>query len=88
MLARGELQTIGRNHLDEYQQALEKDPRSARFTDPGRRPTDLRTRSDPQGLRDRYETHTGSDHDDGLVAAAQLADRYISDRFLPDRPST
>ena len=88
MLARGELQTIGATTLDEYRKHLEKDAALERRFQPIQvaEPTIKHTIEILKGLRDRYEAHHRvSITDDALVAAAQLADRYISDRFLPDK---
>src|SRR6201985_3820111 len=88
MLARGELQTIGATTLDEYRKYLEKDAALERRFQPiqGAEPTISHTIEILKGLRDRYEAHHRvSITDSALVAAAQLADRYISDRFLPDK---
>jgi ATP-dependent Clp protease ATP-binding subunit ClpC len=88
MLARGELQTIGATTLDEYRKHLEKDAALERRFQPIQvaEPTILQTIEILKGLRDRYEAHHRvSITDDALVAAAQLADRYVSDRFLPDK---
>ena len=88
MLARGELQTIGATTLDEYRKHLEKDAALERRFQPVQvaEPTIAHTIEILKGLRDRYEAHHGvSITDDALVAAAQLADRYVSDRFLPDK---
>jgi ATP-dependent Clp protease ATP-binding subunit ClpC len=88
MLARGELQTIGATTLDEYRKYLEKDAALERRFQPIQvaEPTILHTIEILKGLRDRYEAHHRvSITDSALVAAAQLADRYISDRFLPDK---
>src|SRR5213595_2353619 len=88
MLARGELQTIGATTLDEYRRHLEKDAALERRFQPVRvaEPTISHTIEILKGLRDRYEAHHRVSITDGaLVAAAQLADRYISDRFLPDK---
>jgi len=88
MLARGELQTIGATTLDEYRKHLEKDAALERRFQPIQvaEPTISHTIEILKGLRDRYETHHRvTITDDALVAAAQLADRYISDRFLPDK---
>src|SRR5450755_454963 len=87
MLARGELQTIGATTLDEYRKYLEKDAALERRFQPIQvaEPTISHTIEILKGLRDRYEAHHRVSITDGaLVAAAQLADRYISDRFLPD----
>src|SRR5438876_11351613 len=88
MLARGELQTIGATTLDEYRRHLEKDAALERRFQPVQvaEPTIAHTIEILRGLRDRYEAHHRvSITDDALVAAAQLADRYVSDRFLPDK---
>src|SRR6266851_2988220 len=88
MLARGELQTIGATTLDEYRKYLEKDAALERRFQPIQvaEPTIAHTIEILKGLRDRYEAHHRVSITDGaLVAAAQLADRYISDRFLPDK---
>lgn len=88
MLARGELQTIGATTLDEYRKHLEKDAALERRFQPIQvaEPTLAHTIEILKGLRDRYETHHRvSISDAALVAAATLADRYVSDRFLPDK---
>ncbi|HEX6919446.1 MAG TPA: ATP-dependent Clp protease ATP-binding subunit, partial [Actinomycetes bacterium] len=88
MLARGELQTIGATTLDEYRKHLEKDAALERRFQPIQvaEPTLAHTIEILKGLRDRYEAHHRVSITDGaLVAAASLADRYISDRFLPDK---
>jgi ATP-dependent Clp protease ATP-binding subunit ClpC len=88
MLARGELQTIGATTLDEYRKHLEKDAALERRFQPVQvaEPTIAHTIEILRGLRDRYEAHHRVSITDGaLVAAAQLADRYVSDRFLPDK---
>ncbi len=88
MLARGELQTIGATTLDEYRKHVEKDAALERRFQPIQvaEPTVEHTIAILKGLRDRYESHHKvSISDDALVAAATLADRYISDRFLPDK---
>ncbi len=88
MLARGELQTIGATTLDEYRKHLEKDAALERRFQPVKveEPTVAHTIEILKGLRDRYETHHRvTITDQALVAAANLADRYISDRFLPDK---
>src|SRR3978361_761246 len=88
MLARGELQTIGATTLDEYRKHLEKDAALERRFQPVQvsEPTLAHTIEILKGLRDRYEAHHRiSITDNALVAAATLADRYISDRFLPDK---
>jgi ATP-dependent Clp protease ATP-binding subunit ClpC len=88
MLARGELQTIGATTLDEYRKYLEKDAALERRFQPIQvaEPSLAHTIEILKGLRDRYEAHHRVSITDGaLVAAATLADRYISDRFLPDK---
>ena len=88
MLARGELQTIGATTPDEYRKYLEKDAALERRFQPIQvaEPTISHTIEILKGLRDRYESHHRVSITDGaVVAAAQLADRYISDRFLPDK---
>ncbi|MBB4929266.1 ATP-dependent Clp protease ATP-binding subunit ClpC [Lipingzhangella halophila] len=88
MLARGELQTIGATTLDEYRKHLEKDAALERRFQPIQvdEPTISHSIEILKGLRDRYEAHHRvSITDSALVAAAQLSDRYISDRFLPDK---
>ena len=88
VLARGELQTIGATTLGEYRRHLEKDAALERRFQPVRvaEPTIAHTIEILRGLRDRYEAHHRVSITDGaLVAAAQLADRYVSDRFLPDK---
>jgi ATP-dependent Clp protease ATP-binding subunit ClpC len=88
MLARGELQTIGATTLDEYRKHLEKDAALERRFQPIRvpEPTVAHTIDILKGLRDRYEAHHRVHITDrGLVSAANLADRYISDRYLPDK---
>src|SRR3954463_8260250 len=88
MLARGELQTIGATTLDEYRKHLEKDAALERRFQPVRveEPTVAHTIEILRGIRDRYEAHHRvTITDQALVAAANLADRYISDRHLPDK---
>ncbi len=88
MLARGELQTIGATTLDEYRKYVEKDAALERRFQPVQvgEPSVEHTIEILKGLRDRYEAHHRVSITDGaLVAAATLADRYISDRFLPDK---
>jgi len=88
MLARGELQTIGATTLDEYRKHLEKDAALERRFQPIKveEPTVPHTIEILKGLRDRYEKHHRvTITDQALVAAANLADRYISDRQLPDK---
>jgi ATP-dependent Clp protease ATP-binding subunit ClpC len=87
-LARGELQTIGATTLDEYRKHLEKDAALERRFQPVlvEEPTVDHTIDILKGLRDRYEAHHRvAITDEALVAAARLASRYISDRFLPDK---
>jgi ATP-dependent Clp protease ATP-binding subunit ClpC len=88
MLARGELQTIGATTLDEYRKHLEKDAALERRFQPVKvdEPTLAHTIEILKGIRDKYEAHHRvTITDQALVAAANLADRYISDRFLPDK---
>ncbi|WP_127781852.1 ATP-dependent Clp protease ATP-binding subunit [Rhodococcus sp. X156] len=88
MLARGELQTIGATTLDEYRKYVEKDAALERRFQPVQvgEPSVEHTIEILKGLRDRYEAHHRVSITDGaLVAASTLADRYISDRFLPDK---
>ncbi len=88
MLARGELQTIGATTLDEYRKHVEKDAALERRFQPIQvaEPSIALTIDILRGLRDRYEAHHRITITDGaLTAAAQMADRYISDRFLPDK---
>ena len=88
MLARGELQTIGATTPAEYRKHLEKDAALERRFQPVQvaEPAIAHTIEILRGLRDRYEAHHRVSITDGaLVAAAQLADRYVSDRFLPDK---
>ena len=88
MLARGELQTIGATTLDEYRKYVEKDAALERRFQPIQvaEPSIAHTIDILRGLRDRYEAHHRvTITDQALVAAAQMADRYISDRFLPDK---
>ena len=88
MLARGELQTIGATTLDEYRKHLEKDAALERRFQPIKveEPTVEHTIEILKGLRDRYESHHRvTITDQALVASANLADRYISDRHLPDK---
>ena len=88
MLARGELQTIGATTLDEYRKYVEKDAALERRFQPIQvpEPTLAHTIEILKGLRDRYEAHHRvSITDAALVSAATLADRYINDRFLPDK---
>ena len=88
MLARGELQTIGATTLDEYRKHVEKDAALERRFQPIQvaQPTLEHTIEILKGLRDRYEAHHRvSITDEALVAAATLAERYVNDRFLPDK---
>ena len=88
MLARGELQTIGATTLDEYRKHLEKDAALERRFQPIKveEPSVAHTIEILKGLRDRYEAHHRvTITDQALVASANLADRYISDRHLPDK---
>ncbi len=88
MLARGELQTIGATTLDEYRKHLEKDAALERRFQPIKvePPTVAHTIEILKGLRDRYEAfHRITITDQAIVAAANLADRYIADRQLPDK---
>jgi ATP-dependent Clp protease ATP-binding subunit ClpB len=88
MLARGELHCIGATTLDEYRKHVEKDAALERRFQPVRvgEPTVEDTISILRGLRERYEVHHGVRiKDAALVAAAVLSNRYISDRFLPDK---
>ena len=88
MLARGELQTIGATTIDEYRKYIEKDPAlERRFTPVDvEQPSVAETIEILRGLRDKYEAHHKvAISDDAIVAAASLSDRYITDRFLPDK---
>ncbi|MEE6273576.1 ATP-dependent Clp protease ATP-binding subunit [Georgenia wangjunii] len=88
MLARGELQTIGATTLEEYRKHIEKDAALERRFQPIQvnEPSLPHTIEILKGLRDRYEAHHRvSINDAALVAAATLADRYVNDRFLPDK---
>ena len=88
MLARGELQTVGATTLDEYRKHLEKDAALERRFQPVKveEPSLEHTIEILKGLRDRYEAHHRvTITDDALTAAGEMADRYISDRFLPDK---
>ena len=88
MLARGELHTIGATTLDEYRQYMEKDKALERRFQKVlvKEPTVEDTISILRGLKERFEIHHGVNiHDNALVAAATLSDRYITDRFLPDK---
>jgi len=87
-LARGELQCIGATTLDEYRKHIEKDPALERRFQPIMvdEPTVEETIEILYGLRDRYEAHHRVKiSDEAIVAAARLSDRYITDRFLPDK---
>ena len=88
MLARGELQTIGATTLDEFRKHFEKDAALERRFQPVKveEPSVSHTIEILKGIRDKYETHHRvTITDQALVSAANLADRYISDRFLPDK---
>jgi len=88
MLARGELHTVGATTLDEYRKYIEKDAALERRFQPVMigEPTVEDTISILRGLRERYEIHHGVNFkDSALVAAAVLSNRYITDRFLPDK---
>ena len=88
MLARGELQTIGATTLDEYRKHFEKDAALERRFQPVKvdEPSVAHTIEILKGIRDKYESHHRvTITDQALVAAANLADRYISDRHLPDK---
>jgi ATP-dependent Clp protease ATP-binding subunit ClpC len=88
MLARGELQTIGATTTDEYRKHLEKDAALERRFQPVKveEPTVAHTIEILKGVRDKYETHHRvTITDQAIVAAANLADRYIADRHLPDK---
>ena len=87
-LARGELHCVGATTLDEYRQHIEKDAALERRFQPivAQEPNVEDTISILRGLKDRYESHHGVRiTDDSIIAAATLSDRYISDRFLPDK---
>lgn len=88
MLARGELHCIGATTLDEHRKYIEKDPALERRFQQVlvQEPNVEDTISILRGLKERFEVHHGVKiHDHGLVAAATLSDRYITDRFLPDK---
>src|SRR6202451_2043955 len=88
MLARGELQTVGATTIDEYRKHLEKDAALERRFQPVKveQPSVALTIDILKGLRDRYEAHHAvTITDQALVAAANLADRYLADRCLPDK---
>lgn len=87
-LARGELHCVGATTLDEYRKHIEKDPALERRFQPVmvQEPNVEDTISILRGLKDRYESHHGVRIlDESLIAAATLSDRYINDRFLPDK---
>ncbi|MEA2051526.1 MAG: AAA family ATPase, partial [Euryarchaeota archaeon] len=87
-LARGELRCVGATTTDEYRKYIEKDAALERRFQPVlvREPTVADTISILRGLKERYELHHGVRvHDSALIAAAVLSDRYITDRFLPDK---
>ena len=87
-LARGDLRCIGATTIDEYRKYIEKDPALERRFQPVLilEPDIVDTISILRGLKEKYEVHHGVRITDGaIVAAAQLSDRYISDRFLPDK---
>jgi ATP-dependent Clp protease ATP-binding subunit ClpB len=87
-LARGELRCVGATTLDEYRKRIEKDPALERRFQPVfvSQPTVLDTIAILRGLKERYEVHHGIRiQDAALVAAATLSDRYVTDRFLPDK---
>ena len=88
MLARGELHCIGATTLDEYRKYIEKDPALERRFQPVQvdEPTVEDTISILRGIKERYEVYHGVKiHDNALIAAAVLSNRYITDRFLPDK---
>lgn len=88
MLARGELHCIGATTLNEYRQYIEKDPALERRFQPVmvNQPTVEDTISILRGIKERYEVFHGVKiHDNALISAAVLSDRYITDRFLPDK---
>src|SRR5262249_55771139 len=87
-LARGELHCVGATTLDEYKKHVEKDAALARRYQPVYvdEPSDEDTISILRGLKDRYEQHHSvRTSDSALVAAATLSNRYITDRYLPDK---
>jgi ATP-dependent Clp protease ATP-binding subunit ClpB len=87
-LARGDLRCIGATTIDEYRKYIEKDPALERRFQPVfiAEPSVEDTISILRGLKEKYEVHHGVRiTDSAIVAAAQLSDRYISDRFLPDK---
>ncbi|HAE74419.1 MAG TPA: NDP-hexose 4-ketoreductase, partial [Candidatus Aquiluna sp.] len=88
MLARGELQTIGATTLDEYRKHFEKDAALARRFQSIQvaEPSPALAINILKGLRDRYEAHHKVSITDGaIVAAVSMSDRYVTDRFLPDK---
>jgi ATP-dependent Clp protease ATP-binding subunit ClpB len=88
MLARGELRAVGATTLDEYRKHIEKDAALERRFQPVQvgQPSVSDTIAILRGLKERYEAHHGVEiRDSALVAAAVLSDRYVSDRFLPDK---
>ena len=88
MLARGELQTIGATTLDEFRKHLEKDSALERRFQPVQveEPSIAETIQILMGIKDRYEAHHSVRYTDGaIISAANLADRYLSDRFMPDK---
>jgi len=87
-LARGELRCIGATTLDEYRKHIEKDPALERRFQPVKvgEPSVEDTIAILRGLKERYEVHHGVRiQDDAIIAAATLSNRYITDRFLPDK---
>src|SRR5207244_9513097 len=87
-LARGDLRCIGATTLDEYRKRIEKDPALERRFQPVyvSEPTVADTIAILRGLKERYEVHHGIRiQDSALVAAAMLSERYVADRFLPDK---
>ena len=88
MLARGELRAVGATTLDEYRKHIEKDAALERRFQPVfvGEPSVADTIAILRGLKERYEAHHGVEiRDSALVAAAVLSERYVSDRFLPDK---
>ncbi len=88
MLSRGELQTIGATTIDEYRKYIEKDAALERRFQPimVEAPSTEETVEILKGLRDKYESHHGvTIPDDAIMSAVSLSDRYITDRFLPDK---